>query len=56
MNRKNKNTGVRTNEHVDLSKEVSVKSEGELLSLLEGLDNPLLLVLDGIQDPRRDLW
>ncbi len=41
----------RANRHFDLSKVVAVFPEEKLDSILETVEKPLLLVLDGIQDP-----
>ncbi|MDX9856971.1 MAG: 23S rRNA (guanosine(2251)-2'-O)-methyltransferase RlmB [candidate division Zixibacteria bacterium] len=47
----NSRTGPRVNPHANLSAEVGARSEDELFVLLEKVDRPLLLVLDGITDP-----
>ena len=51
MNRKSKDGKPRINVHTDLSADVGVKSEAFLMELLSKHENPLLLVLDGVQDP-----
>jgi 23S rRNA (guanosine2251-2'-O)-methyltransferase len=51
MNRKAKTGETRVNAHADLSAKVSVKSENFLMELLKEQENPLLLILDGVQDP-----
>ena len=53
MNRKTKKDGdTRINAHTDLSANVGVKSEAFLMELLKDQENPLLLILDGVQDPQ----
>jgi len=51
MNKKTNNSSTRINAHTDLSVEVSVKTEDFLMNLLKSEKSPLLLILDGIQDP-----
>jgi 23S rRNA (guanosine2251-2'-O)-methyltransferase len=42
---------ARENRHTDLSKPMRLLDEGDIPRLLEGRKDPLVLVLDGIQDP-----
>ncbi|NOY75400.1 MAG: 23S rRNA (guanosine(2251)-2'-O)-methyltransferase RlmB [Kiritimatiellaeota bacterium] len=50
MRRKTKN-GARKNRHADLSVRLRVGNEEHLLERLENCSVPLVLILDGIQDP-----
>ena len=42
---------ARANRHTDPSRPIQKYSESDLGMLLEGVKNPLVLVLDGLQDP-----
>ncbi|MDR2863333.1 MAG: 23S rRNA (guanosine(2251)-2'-O)-methyltransferase RlmB [Puniceicoccales bacterium] len=42
---------ARDNKHTDPQRPITKYSEDDLESLLEGLKDPLILVLDGLQDP-----
>ena len=50
MKRK-KNQPARSNRHTDLSARIFIKSEEHLFAEIVGIKNPLILILDGIQDP-----
>ena len=42
---------ARKNRHSDLENRIFIKSEEHLFEMIAGTKNPLILVLDGIQDP-----
>lgn len=42
---------ARENRHSDMSKPIRLLDEGDIPGLLEGRKDPLVLVLDGVQDP-----
>ena len=41
----------RTHKHTDYSKKVGVRDEADLIPLIEAAENPLVLILDQVQDP-----
>ena len=49
--RRGKGDEVRGNEHANLGARIRVLGEEHLFSALPGFRNPLILILDGIQDP-----
>ena len=49
--RKNKQHNARQNRHADLGAKLFVKTEEHLFAELGKVKDPLLLILDGIQDP-----
>ena len=51
MSRKSKSRVGRPSKHVKPSVALEVGSEDDLLERVRGLESPLLLVLDGVQDP-----
>ena len=50
MKRK-KTQSARRNKHTDLSARIFIKSEEHLFNEITEIKNPLILILDGIQDP-----
>ncbi len=42
---------ARENRHTDIHRPLKLLDEGDIPELLEGLQDPLILVLDGVQDP-----
>ena len=51
MKRQSRAFSSRTHKHTDYSKKVGARDEAELIPLIEQADNPLVLVLDQVQDP-----
>ena len=51
MKRQSRAFSDRTHRHTDYSKKVGGRSESELIPLVESAENPLLLILDQVQDP-----
>lgn len=51
MKKKTNNYQQRKNKHSDLSRPLNLGSEEDLKVLIKTHDDPLLLILDGIQDP-----
>ena len=49
--RKKKSQSARKNRHSDLSQRIFIKNESHLFEALKDKKNPLLLILDEIQDP-----
>lgn len=51
MKKEHKGPKIRINKHSDLGADIQVYHEKELYQILEGKKDPLLLVLDCVQDP-----
>ena len=42
---------ARPNKHTELTRDIHLYEEGDIAGLLEGKENPLVLILDCVQDP-----
>ncbi|MGI9240182.1 MAG: 23S rRNA (guanosine(2251)-2'-O)-methyltransferase RlmB [Verrucomicrobiales bacterium] len=51
MKRQSRAFSSRTHKHTDYSKKVGALQEDDLIPLVEAADNPLILILDQVQDP-----
>ena len=51
MKRQSRAFSSRTHKHTDYSKKVGVQTEDDLIPLVEEAENPLVLILDQVQDP-----
>ena len=51
MKRQSRAFSSRTHRHTDYSKKVGARDQEDLIDLVRAADNPLILILDQVQDP-----